>query len=260
HSCRRFNVSLYGASNETYERLCHNPKGFTQVMNTLRLMKERELPCRLNFALTEENQGDIGQMTQIAREFDLPIMPAYYIIPPVRKCGEVDVSPGRMPPEAAAKARRDVTLLQYPASERVSRARLFLNQLMLPEMPDDRKKGFPCHAGRSSYWITWKGTLTACGTIASAGVDLRKADFQTAWQQIAADGREIPVCEVCMRCGLRSICKSCPSVSVGETGKTDSRPQYLCDMTVSFIRLMIAELPVSEQDFYLSQLNERIPS
>ncbi|MCD7820400.1 MAG: radical SAM protein, partial [Lachnospiraceae bacterium] len=39
HACRRFNVSLYGASNETYDRLCHNPKGFTQVMNTLRLMK-----------------------------------------------------------------------------------------------------------------------------------------------------------------------------------------------------------------------------
>ena len=27
----RFNITLYGASDETYEKLCGNPKGFTQV-------------------------------------------------------------------------------------------------------------------------------------------------------------------------------------------------------------------------------------
>ena len=33
----RINMTLYGASDETYERLCNNPKGFTQVTKALSL-------------------------------------------------------------------------------------------------------------------------------------------------------------------------------------------------------------------------------
>ncbi|MCC8129085.1 MAG: radical SAM protein [Clostridiales bacterium] len=260
HGCKRFNVSLYGASNETYARLCHNPQGFTQTMNALRLMKERNLPCRLNFTITGENRGDIGRMIQVARELDLPFTPVCYTFPPVRKCGRVDVDEIRMSPEAAGRARRDVTLLQSPASERASSARLLLNRLMLPVRTDSGGKGFPCHAGLSSYWIDWKGKLTACGTMESLGVDLRKTDFQTAWQEIAADGKEIPICGECVRCGLKLFCTSCPAVSMGETSTTDGKPQYLCDMTVSFVRQLIAELPTEEQGFYADLLERRIPT
>ncbi|MCD7819131.1 MAG: radical SAM protein [Lachnospiraceae bacterium] len=260
HICKRFNISLYGASNETYARLCHNPQGFTQVMNTLRLLKDRKLPVRLNFTITGENQDDIGKMIKIAKDFDLPFTPVCYTFPPVRKSGNVNISEIRMSPEAAAKARRDTVLLQVPASERSSRARLFLNQLMLPVTPANRTKGFPCHAGLSSYWINWKGNMTACGTMDSLEVDQREKDFQAAWQKISTNAKEIPVHEECFCCGLKLFCTSCPAASMGETGRTDGKPQYLCDMTVSFIRLMIAELPVNEQVFYLSLLNERIPS
>ena len=35
----RINISLYGASNETYARLCGNPQGFTRTTNAVRLLK-----------------------------------------------------------------------------------------------------------------------------------------------------------------------------------------------------------------------------
>ncbi|MCD8020213.1 MAG: radical SAM protein [Clostridiales bacterium] len=260
HACKRFNISLYGASNETYDRLCRNPQGFTQVMNTLRLMRKRKLPCRLNFTITGENQGDIGQMIQIAKDFDFPFTPVCYNFPPVRKCESVDAGEIRMPPEAAGKARKNVTLLQVPSSERVSRARLLLNGLMLPVWTDNIEKGFTCHAGLSSYWIDWKGNLTACGMMKEMEADLRKTDFQTAWQKIAANGKEISICEECTHCGLKQFCTSCPAICMDETGKTDGKPQYLCDMTISFLRQMIAELPSEEQRFYSDLLDKRIPT
>ena len=32
----RINITLYGASNETYERLCHYPGGFDKAVNGIR--------------------------------------------------------------------------------------------------------------------------------------------------------------------------------------------------------------------------------
>ena len=34
---RRVNITLYGASNKTYEKLCHNPKGFDQTIKAIEL-------------------------------------------------------------------------------------------------------------------------------------------------------------------------------------------------------------------------------
>ena len=35
---RRVNITLYGASNETYNKLCHNPKGFDQTIRGIELL------------------------------------------------------------------------------------------------------------------------------------------------------------------------------------------------------------------------------
>ena len=45
---QRINITLYGASDATYERLCRNPKGFTQVTRAIRLLKEAGIMVRLN--------------------------------------------------------------------------------------------------------------------------------------------------------------------------------------------------------------------
>ena len=39
----RINMTLYGASDETYGRLCNNPKGFTQVTKAISLLKENNI-------------------------------------------------------------------------------------------------------------------------------------------------------------------------------------------------------------------------
>ena len=43
----RVNVTLYGASDATYERLCGNPKGYTQAVRGIRLLKDAGFVVRL---------------------------------------------------------------------------------------------------------------------------------------------------------------------------------------------------------------------
>ena len=55
---RRVNVTLYGASNETYRLLCHNDKGFTQVMEGLAILKENGIDVKLNGTVVPENEHE----------------------------------------------------------------------------------------------------------------------------------------------------------------------------------------------------------
>ena len=57
----RINITLYGASDETYGRLCRNPRGFTQVTKAIRLLKEAGILVKLNCSVTPYNAGDLNR-------------------------------------------------------------------------------------------------------------------------------------------------------------------------------------------------------
>ena len=83
----RFNVSLYGVSDEMYGRLCGNPKGFTQTVRAIRLLKEVGITVKLNCSLTPENAQDLPGIVEFAKQNDLILQVATYMFPPVRKDG-----------------------------------------------------------------------------------------------------------------------------------------------------------------------------
>ena len=47
----RFNITLYGASDETYGRLCFKPDGFTRVTHGIQLLKEAGMVVKINVSL-----------------------------------------------------------------------------------------------------------------------------------------------------------------------------------------------------------------
>ena len=81
----RINMTLYGASNETYGRLCNNPKGFMQVTKAISLLKENNIQVKLNCSVTPYNKDDLKQMMDFAEEHDLVIQATSYMFPPLRK-------------------------------------------------------------------------------------------------------------------------------------------------------------------------------
>ena len=55
----RFNITLYGGSNATYERLCGRAM-FQEVVDNLRALKDAGIPVRLNVSVTPDNK-EIGR-------------------------------------------------------------------------------------------------------------------------------------------------------------------------------------------------------
>ena len=98
----KVNLSLYGASNETYARLCGCDDGFDRLRAALDGLLERGLNVCLNGTLTRENRGDVPAMAAFASARGLRLNSTAYLFPPGRY--GLHACPSRLSPEAAAEA------------------------------------------------------------------------------------------------------------------------------------------------------------
>ena len=134
----RINISLYGASDETYAQLCGNPMGFTQTLGAIRLLKEAGISVKLNCSLTPHNVKDLPQMVDIAKQNDLILQVATYMFPPVRKDGTLTGKNDRFSPEDAAY------YMVYSDYLTLGKERFLAQEGQLPEVLPRRWCSLPC--------------------------------------------------------------------------------------------------------------------
>ncbi|MBP9988696.1 MAG: radical SAM protein, partial [Ruminococcus sp.] len=53
-------LSLYGASNETYEKMCGVKNGFDRFSNAIDILKELKIPFKVSSTIIKENYDDIN--------------------------------------------------------------------------------------------------------------------------------------------------------------------------------------------------------
>ncbi len=226
----RINISLYGASDATYARLCGNPRGFTQVKSAIRLLREAGICVKLNCSLTPLNAADLPRIVEFAKENNLILQVAAYMFPPVRKDAALAGKNDRFTPEEAAYYTAYAELLT------LGKDRFLAGEGVLP-IPDPEEPcaevgdGIRCRAGKCSFWITWQGDMTPCGMFPSAGSpNVFKLPFETAWEQLKARTAAIRLPAKCAACNAKNACRACAAMVVTESGCYDKVPQYRCDM------------------------------
>ncbi len=99
----RINITLYGATNETYGRLCGNPNGFTQVTNAIHLLKEAGILVKINCSLTPYNVCDLEKIKEFCDKEELNWTPTSYMFPPLRRDLDSVGLNDRFTPEDAAR-------------------------------------------------------------------------------------------------------------------------------------------------------------
>jgi len=227
----RINISLYGASNDTYARLCGNPQGFTQATNAIRLLREAGISVKLNCSLTPDNAADLPQMVAYAKNNDLILQVATYMFPPARKDANMTGKNERFTPEAAAYYMAYADLLTL-GEER------FLGgegKCPVPADPEEHcaqlGDGIRCRAGRCSFWVTWQGDMTPCGMFpAEAAPNVFCMPFRAAWEQVKQCAATIRLPAQCAVCSAKDTCRACAAMVITESGDFKKVPQYRCDM------------------------------
>ena len=100
---QRINLTLYGASRETYAALCGRPEAYDRVLWTIDALQAAGVPLKLNFTETPYNQADAPAVYAFARARGLRVDAVTYCFPPVRARENGACTSERFSPEVSAR-------------------------------------------------------------------------------------------------------------------------------------------------------------
>lgn len=233
----RFNISLYGGSNETYENMCGLP-AYDRVKENIRTLRKAGVEVSLNLSITPYNRQDLAQIYRDAVDLDVNVKASSYMYPPIRLNGENYGSGNRLSAAEAAKCAVEWDMLRFTEEEFALRAE---NMAKLVDVgregcPVEAGEGIRCRAGFTSFWITWDGRMLPCGMMTTPEVYPLEVGFGAAWAQLKEAASRIRTPAKCLSCDHRELCGVCAAVCYTETGHFDEAPEYICAKTRQTVR------------------------
>ena len=235
----KFSVSLYGASNKTYEELCGLKNGYDIVTERIEKLKKAGLNVKINLTLTKYNVHDTQAICEFARDRGIPINLMSYTFPP-ESTSDITTDDTRLNANDAAKAYLlcdSITLPREKFEDKISA----LSQRALPwesEGVRARKRGdkLQCQAASSSYWITWQGEMLPCVTLSTIKEYPLEIGLKEAWDRIVRRTDEtVRFPKECVECSMRDICFACPGYFYAETGDTNTLAPNICKYIEKYI-------------------------
>ncbi|MGN1344089.1 MAG: radical SAM/SPASM domain-containing protein [Traorella sp.] len=235
---RRINVTLYGASNETYEKLCHYKNGFDKTIQGIELLLKYHLDVKLNGSIVPENIHEIDKLLDIAKRYHLYMKMDTYMYPTSRERLHPFKQDSRLSYQQAAKAhlqfkKREYTLEDYQAYKEYMLKHC--NQISSTCDPIN------CRAGKSAFWIMWYGDMTPCIFMKKPGINVFEKGFKEAWKHIHENLHQVHLPNACMSCKRKDICSVCAASTYCESNDYDEKPTYLCNYTEEILNEMRKE-------------------
>ena len=230
---KRLHITLYGASDATYERLCGVKGVFENIHKTIKKLKAAGILIKLNSSVTPSNKEDMEEIIRYAKEQDLMLDMATYMFPPIRRNTQMVGENHRFTEEEYAHCHmKQFRLIQ--GEEKYLRMLKQVKEKSVPPLGLDESCVDPvdgkirCRAGKAAFWITWDGFMTPCGMMLEPKVDLYDNDFNSAWKKIVDISQKVSVSGVCDTCPNKGLCNTCAAIAMAETGSTKGIPTYLC--------------------------------
>lgn len=233
----RFNISLYGVSEQTYEAMCGVP-AYGRILRNIKALRQAGIDVKINLSLTPENLDDMQAVYETAQALGIHTQASPYMFPPVRQSMDMVGKNDRMSAERAGEFMTEYDALCLSEDDFCRHAALMAQGLRPAEDEEGcdgaAGKGMACRAGSSSFWLTWDGKLMPCGQMVEPAEDVLKLGFSAAWQRIRAAAAQIRLPQACSACELQHVCHACAAMCYCETGRFDGQPDYVCQMTQRF--------------------------
>jgi len=215
-------ITVYGNTKETYERVTGVPNSFERCLVGIELLRERGLPLRLKTMALTINKHELEYMNAFAESLGLQFRFDAMINP--RLDQSLKPLAVRLPPEEAIELDlRD----QKVVADWQKYAAQFKGPVHTPEQWDDL---YHCGAGISGFSIDPYGNLQACGFCTGDKWDLRLGSFREGWEGVVKETRTKKITRrtKCTDCEIKALCGMCPALGELENGDAEEPVDYLC--------------------------------
>jgi radical SAM protein with 4Fe4S-binding SPASM domain len=218
-------ITLYGATKETYEALTQIPGSFDRCMRGIQLLLERNLPLKLKTVPTTINQHEVYDMKRFAEDLGVEFKFDPLVNPRI-DCSQSPLAV-RLTPEGA------VSLEFHDARRKEDYRAMAAAELAAPVVDDTREKQrYTCGGGLYGCAIDPVGTMSICVISHQQGYNIRNGSFREGWEgplrEIRMQLRTRP--NICDRCRIQSLCSMCAANGELENGDPESPVEFLCQV------------------------------
>ena len=231
---RDIEVTVYGASPETYERVTRRPASFVAFLSGLNRLLESDVKVRLKAMALRSNFHELPAIAAFCRARTKD----YYRFDPQLHL-RFDRDEGR---NTEIRAERltpgEVVDLEKADEERFTSLRKGCDTLIREEIAQTGCDHlFRCGVGNGSFSVSYDGKFRLCSSLWAVDTiyDLRKGTLRDAWEHLVPKVRDLrsqrsEFLERCRRCPIVNLCLWCPAHSWLETGELDTVIDYFCEV------------------------------
>jgi len=212
-------ISIYGATPETYERITRVKGSYEKCMKGITLLLDHGIRVALKTILMSINRHEFSAMENIASRLGVKFRFDAALFP----CLNGDPSPldFRVSPEDAVR-------LEMSDAERYRRWLSYYLRTRNFHYPDSL---YVCGAGQASFYIDPFAKLHPCLMTGRPEFDLLQGGFQDGWENVIPGiHNQHNGIESCRNCQKIALCGYCPAFFCLETGNEKVRSEYLCEM------------------------------
>ncbi len=222
---RPFNIeiTLYGATRDTYEALTRIPGSFDRCMRGIALLLERGLPLKLKTVPTSVNVHEVYEMKRFAEQ-DLGVEFKFDpLVNPRTDCSQSPLAVRLSPEQAVGLEFRDPV-------RRDEYLRLSESELAA-DLPISTKR-YTCGGGHNGCAIDPKGKMTICVLSHRDGYDVRSGSFAEGWEGRLKEIRDTKSTgeTICTHCRIRTLCSMCPANGELEGSDAEKPVDFLCQV------------------------------
>lgn len=232
-------ITLYGRTRETYERLTRIPGSYDRCMNGIRLLQERDLPLSIKTVAVSINKHEIWEMKAfVEEELGLPFKFDAMMTPRI-DCSQSPLEIRLEPSE--------IVELDLLDQNRISEWKDFADGFIGPQhAPGLEDEVYTCGGGVNTFAVDPTGTMTLCVISHQEGFDLRRGSVEEGWNTFLAEVRHKRATRVtkCTACQLKSVCGMCPAnAELENDGDPEAPVEFLCH--VAHLRALMLGWPIA---------------
>jgi radical SAM protein with 4Fe4S-binding SPASM domain len=230
-------ITLYGRTRETYERLTGVPGSFDRCMRGIELLLERGLPLTLKTVPITINKHEVWDMQRFADQLGVEFRFDAMLNPRI-DCSQSPLAVRLTPEECVEFDMQD--------PQRMDEWRKFASEFLRPvHTAETSDQLYHCGGGVDSFSINPYGEMSICVLSQEDRYDLRKGSVKQGWEEFlrrVRDKKKVTRLTKCVNCELKAMCGMCPANGELENGDAEEPVDFLCQ--VAHLRAHAFDLPV----------------